>query len=120
MPIHDKGESLDAPRGPCTLGRGWCGIPAPRGAAKNAASRRLVTAAMSSDAQLPHRVQATVLSQTFWVDPAYSITKGLGQGAYGCVASAVHRASGESISIKRISNVFTKRILTKRALREIK
>ncbi|WFD47662.1 mitogen-activated protein kinase [Malassezia furfur] len=75
---------------------------------------------MSSDAQLPHRVQATVLSQTFWVDPAYSITKGLGQGAYGCVASAVHRASGESIAIKRISNVFTKRILTKRALREIK
>ncbi|WFD30930.1 mitogen-activated protein kinase [Malassezia sp. CBS 17886] len=67
-----------------------------------------------------HRVKALVLNQTFWVDPAYSVTKGLGQGAYGCVASAVHRASGESIAIKRISNVFTKRILTKRALREIK
>lgn len=67
-----------------------------------------------------HRVQATVLSQTFWIDPAYTITQGLGQGAYGCVATAVHRASGESIAIKRIANVFAKRILTKRALREIK
>lgn len=73
-----------------------------------------------SSSQPPHRVQAQVLSQTFWIDPAYTVTKGLGQGAYGCVASAVHRASGESIAIKRIFNVFTKRILTKRALREIK
>ncbi|WFD43264.1 mitogen-activated protein kinase [Malassezia psittaci] len=75
---------------------------------------------MNGEASLPHRVQVTVLNQNFWIDPAYSIRKGLGQGAYGCVASAVHRASGESIAIKRISNVFTKRILTKRALREIK
>lgn len=74
----------------------------------------------SSEASLPHRIQVTVLNQNFWIDPAYSVRKGLGQGAYGCVASAVHRASGESIAIKRISNVFTKRILTKRALREIK
>ena len=48
------------------------------------------------------------------------MTKGLGQGAYGSVASAVHIASGESIAIKKVSNVFTKRILTKRALRELK
>lgn len=68
----------------------------------------------------PHRVQAQVLSQTFYIDPAYKIVRGLGQGAYGCVASAVHVASGESIAIKKVSNVFTKRILTKRALRELK
>ena len=70
--------------------------------------------------KLPHRVEETVLKQTFWIDPAYKVTKGLGQGAYGSVASAVHIASGESIAIKKVSNVFTKRILTKRALRELK
>jgi len=73
-----------------------------------------------SVAERPHRVEASVLNQTFLIDPAYRIVKGLGQGAYGCVASAEHIASGESIAIKRVSNVFNKRILTKRALREIK
>ena len=73
-----------------------------------------------AEAKPMHRVEASVLSQTFWIDPAYKVTKGLGQGAYGCVASAVHIASGESIAIKKVSNVFTKRILTKRALRELK
>lgn len=73
-----------------------------------------------SSAERPHRVEASVLNQTFLIDPAYRLIKGLGQGAYGCVASAEHIASGESIAIKRVSNVFNKRILTKRALREIK
>ena len=72
----------------------------------------------SSDA--PRRVQYKVLSQQFEVDPGYQVVKELGQGAYGCVAAAVHRASGESIAIKKITGVFNKRILTKRALREIK
>lgn len=73
-----------------------------------------------SAAERPHRTEASVLNQTFLIDPAYRIIKGLGQGVYGCVASAEHIASGESIAIKRVSNVFNKRILTKRALREIK
>lgn len=73
-----------------------------------------------SGAERPNRIEASVLNQTFLIDPAYRLLKGLGQGAYGCVASAEHIASGESIAIKRVSNVFNKRILTKRALREIK
>lgn len=70
--------------------------------------------------QEPRRVQYPVLSQQFHIDPGYAIVRGLGQGAYGCVASAVHKASGESIAIKKITGIFSKRILTKRALREIK
>ncbi|WFD34073.1 mitogen-activated protein kinase [Malassezia cuniculi] len=66
------------------------------------------------------RVQYSVLSQQFQIDPGYAIVRGLGQGAYGCVASAVHKASGEQVAIKKITSVFSKRILTKRALREIK
>ncbi|CAO1622151.1 unnamed protein product [Sympodiomycopsis kandeliae] len=68
----------------------------------------------------PHRTPYHVLQQTFLIDSGYAITKELGQGAYGCVAAATHNATGESVAIKKITNVFSKRILTKRALREIK
>ncbi|PWN19795.1 Pkinase-domain-containing protein [Microstroma glucosiphilum] len=68
----------------------------------------------------PARTPYSVLGQTFLIDSAYSISKELGQGAYGCVAAATHNATGESVAIKKITNVFSKRILTKRALREIK
>lgn len=68
----------------------------------------------------PPRTPYHVLQQTFLIDSAYSISKELGQGAYGCVAAATHNATGESVAIKKITNVFSKRILTKRALREIK
>lgn len=76
---------------------------------------------MSSHARTgPARVPFTVLQQTFLVDAEYEVSKELGQGAYGCVAAATHRRTGESVAIKKITNVFSKRILTKRALREIK
>ncbi|PWZ02596.1 putative mitogen-activated protein kinase MpkA [Testicularia cyperi] len=75
---------------------------------------------MSNFAAAPQRTPYTVLNQTFLIDTAYEITKDLGQGAYGCVAAATHRGTGESVAIKKITNVFTKKILTKRALREIK
>lgn len=68
----------------------------------------------------PHRTSYTVLNQTFQVDSSYEVTKELGSGAYGSVAAALHKASGESVAIKKITNVFTKKILAKRALREIK
>ncbi|CAE6412363.1 unnamed protein product [Rhizoctonia solani] len=50
----------------------------------------------------------------------YTFIKELGQGAYGCVLAAKHRKSGEGCAIKKITNIFTKRILTKRCLREIR
>ncbi len=75
---------------------------------------------MSAFPSNPSRTPYNVLNQTFLIDNAYEITKDLGQGAYGCVAAATHRSTGESVAIKKITNVFTKKILTKRALREIK
>lgn len=62
----------------------------------------------------------TALNSTFIVDTEYEFVKELGQGAYGCVVAAKHRRSGEGCAIKKITNINTKRILTKRCLREIK
>ncbi|PFH53770.1 hypothetical protein AMATHDRAFT_136698 [Amanita thiersii Skay4041] len=62
----------------------------------------------------------TALNSTFVVDSEYQYVKELGQGAYGCVVSARHRRSGEGCAIKKITNINTKRILTKRCLREIR
>ncbi|RDX45500.1 CMGC/MAPK/ERK protein kinase [Lentinus brumalis] len=62
----------------------------------------------------------TALNSTFVVDSEYQFVKELGQGAYGCVVAAKHRRSGEGCAIKKITNINTKRILTKRCLREIK
>ncbi|CCM04386.1 uncharacterized protein FIBRA_06561 [Fibroporia radiculosa] len=62
----------------------------------------------------------TALNSTFIVDSEYQFVKELGQGAYGCVVSAKHRRTGDGCAIKKITNINTKRILTKRCLREIK
>lgn len=62
----------------------------------------------------------TALNSTFVVDSEYQFVKELGQGAYGCVVAATHRRSGDGCAIKKITNINTKRILTKRCLREIK
>ncbi|EKM80734.1 hypothetical protein AGABI1DRAFT_112477 [Agaricus bisporus var. burnettii JB137-S8] len=62
----------------------------------------------------------TALNSNFVVDAQYRMVKELGQGAYGCVIAAVHSSTGEGCAIKKITNINTKRILTKRCLREIK
>lgn len=62
----------------------------------------------------------TALNSVFVVDAEYEFVKELGQGAYGCVVSARHRKTGEGCAIKKITNINTKRILTKRCLREIR
>ncbi|KAL1746190.1 kinase-like domain-containing protein [Schizophyllum fasciatum] len=62
----------------------------------------------------------TALNSTFVVDSEYQFVKELGQGAYGCVVAARHRRTGEGCAIKKITNINTKRILTKRCLREIR
>lgn len=50
----------------------------------------------------------------------WQFVKELGQGAYGCVSSARHAQSGETCAVKKVTNVFTKKILTKRCLRELR
>ncbi|KAH9073079.1 CMGC/MAPK/ERK protein kinase [Lactarius deliciosus] len=70
--------------------------------------------------QTLQRHSFTALNSTFVVDWEYQFVKELGQGAYGCVVAAKHRRSGDGCAIKKITNINTKRILTKRCLREIK
>ncbi|KAK4047134.1 mitogen activated protein kinase 2 [Microbotryomycetes sp. JL201] len=70
-----------------------------------------------------HRVDRhrfPVLNEEFLVDSTYEFVKELGQGAYGVVCSAKSKTTGDSIAIKKVTKVFQKKILTKRALRELK
>jgi len=62
----------------------------------------------------------TALNTTFVVDANYTFVKELGTGAYGAVVAAKHRVTGQGIAIKRISSISSKKILTKRCLRELK
>ncbi|TFY81157.1 hypothetical protein EWM64_g2851 [Hericium alpestre] len=71
-------------------------------------------------APVMQRHSFTALNSTFIVDSEYQFVKELGQGAYGCVVAAKHRKTGDGCAIKKITNINTKRILTKRCLREIK
>ena len=64
-----------------------------------------------------------VFNQKFIVDKRFELIRGLGQGAYGVVCSARCTENGEGedkVAIKKVTNVFSKKILCKRALREIK
>lgn len=65
-----------------------------------------------------HSFQA--LNNVYTIAQPYSFVKELGQGAYGCVISARHEATGEMCAVKKITNIFSKKILAKRCLREIK
>ncbi|CAD6568431.1 MAG: Mitogen-activated protein kinase [Cyphobasidiales sp. Tagirdzhanova-0007] len=69
--------------------------------------------------QVPRKA-ITVLAESFHVDPAYDFVKELGQGAYGLVCAARNAQTGDSVAIKKVTKIFTKKILTKRALRELK
>nr|ODN85801.1 CMGC/MAPK protein kinase [Cryptococcus depauperatus CBS 7841] len=50
----------------------------------------------------------------------WQFVKELGQGAYGCVSSARNAHTGETCAVKKVTNVFQKKILTKRCLRELR
>lgn len=71
-------------------------------------------------ADLSGRKVFKVFNQDFVVDERYNVTKELGQGAYGIVCAATNTHTGEGVAIKKVTNVFSKKILAKRALREIK
>ncbi|KAJ3121884.1 Mitogen-activated protein kinase [Nowakowskiella sp. JEL0407] len=50
----------------------------------------------------------------------YKITRELGQGAYGLVCAAKNLETGQEVAIKKVTKIFDKQILAKRALRELK
>ncbi|KAK9236934.1 kinase-like domain-containing protein [Lipomyces kononenkoae] len=63
-----------------------------------------------------------VLNQDFTIDRRFQVTKELGQGAYGIVCAARYTESSQAVgvAIKKVTNIFSKKILAKRALRELK
>jgi serine/threonine protein kinase len=90
-----------------------------------------------------NKILTTVCQHCSTIAQPYSFVKELGQGAYGCVISARHEATGEMCAVKKvrlklypmllttslliasafpikITNIFSKKILAKRCLREIK
>ncbi|EKV07468.1 hypothetical protein PDIG_73290 [Penicillium digitatum PHI26] len=71
-------------------------------------------------ADLQGRKVFKVFNQDFIVSEQYNVTKELGQGAYGIVCAATNVQTGEGVAVKKVTNVFSKKILAKRALREIK
>jgi len=54
------------------------------------------------------------------IDQKYTFVRELGQGAYGVVCAARSVATGEDVAVKKVTKVFEKTLLTKRALRELK
>lgn len=59
----------------------------------------------------------------FYIDSRYEIQKILGKGSYGTVCSAIDTKSADTnnqIAIKKVSNIFNKEVLLKRAIRELR
>lgn len=56
----------------------------------------------------------------FCIDARYKVDKVLGKGSYGTVCSAVDTKSTNKVAIKKVSNIFDKEVLLKRAVRELK
>lgn len=64
-----------------------------------------------------------VFNQDFIIDKRFEIVKELGHGAYGIVCSAKYDDGLNEpnyVAIKKITNIFSKKILCKRSLRELK
>lgn len=81
----------------------------------------------------PGRSLNKVYHQDFIIDKRFKIVKELGHGAYGIVCSAKYddgsnsnsddggdSGSSNFVAIKKITNIFSKKILCKRSLRELK
>lgn len=64
----------------------------------------------------------TVFNQDFTVDKRFQLIKEIGHGAYGIVCSARFQEAVEdtTVAIKKVTNVFSKSLLCKRSLRELK
>lgn len=69
----------------------------------------------------PERHTFTVFQQDFTIDKRFELIKELGHGAYGNVCSARYTETPDiTVAIKKVTNIFSRKILCKRALREIK
>lgn len=71
------------------------------------------------------RSQISLEEAKFLIDSRYQIKEVLGKGSYGTVCSAVDlgidgNEEGIQLAIKKVSNIFDKQVLLKRAVRELK
>ncbi|KAG4304117.1 hypothetical protein PORY_002481 [Pneumocystis oryctolagi] len=62
-----------------------------------------------------------VMGHDFFVKKGYEVIKGIGKGSYGvvCAAKNIQDNIHSKVAIKKIINIFSKKMLAKRALREI-
>lgn len=72
-------------------------------------------------ATYPGRTAHQVYGQDFIIDNHFLIIKELGHGAYGIVCKAQYQNGQETlyVAIKKITNIFSRKILCKRLLREL-
>ncbi|KAL3235185.1 hypothetical protein RNJ44_02973 [Nakaseomyces bracarensis] len=63
-----------------------------------------------------------VYNQDFTIDKRFQLIKEIGHGAYGIVCSARFTEASEdtTVAIKKVTNIFSKTLLCKRSLRELK
>lgn len=63
-----------------------------------------------------------VFNQDFTIDKRFELIKEIGHGAYGIVCSARFTEASEetTVAIKKVTNIFSKILLCKRSLRELK
>ncbi|CCE61917.1 hypothetical protein TPHA_0B02440 [Tetrapisispora phaffii CBS 4417] len=63
-----------------------------------------------------------VFNQDFTVDKRFELIKEIGHGAYGVVCSArfIEATEDTTVAIKKVTNIFSKTLLCKRSLRELK
>ncbi|TPX47508.1 hypothetical protein SeMB42_g02270 [Synchytrium endobioticum] len=54
------------------------------------------------------------------LDARFKLIRELGSGAYGTVVAATNLETGQEVAIKKVTKIFDKPILAKRALRELK
>ncbi|KAJ1028084.1 hypothetical protein NDA13_003533 [Ustilago tritici] len=89
--------------------------PAPAPAAAPAAENKTAFA----PSHLASRNEKTKSAISFRVGSKYKVCEIIGEGAYGVVCSAIHRATGQKVAIKKIQP-FEHQMFALRTLRELK
>ena len=67
----------------------------------------------------PGKKNAKIFGINFLIDDCYELTKLVGRGSYGVVASGVNKKTNQPVAIKKVTDIFANLGDTKRVLREI-
>jgi len=76
--------------------------------------------AATEEEAAPGKVAYKVAKVFFEVDPQYELEHMIGTGAYGTICKAVNTATGETVAVKKLTDVFTNLLDAKRTHREIR